>query len=146
VRFWDASAIVPLLVDEEITKTAEKLYREDPHLCVSWTTLLECTSAVVRREREDLLDPASVELALGRLRALAERWEEVLPTDDLRTDALRLLRVHPLRVADSFQLASAFALGRGRPGRFPFVCADRRLSDAAAREGFLVIPVVPRTR
>jgi uncharacterized protein len=139
VRFWDASAVVPLLVGEDATERVEGLYREDPHLCVAWTTILECASAVARREREGFLELAGSEIALSRLRALAERWEEILPSDGLRADALRLLRVHPLRAAGAFQLASARSLCRGRPDRFPFVCADRRLSDAATREGFTVL-------
>jgi predicted nucleic acid-binding protein len=135
VRFWDASAVVPLLVAEAGSSGARALLADDPEMVVWWGTPVECTSSVARREREGL-DPAVVAVLSRRLRALAGHWTEVAPTDALREDALRLLRVHPLRSADALQLAAALAVCRGRPSGFPFVCADARLRAAAAREGF----------
>ena len=41
----------PLLVMEGATDPLEALYREDPHVCVWWGTVVECASAVARRER-----------------------------------------------------------------------------------------------
>jgi len=75
---------------------------------------------------------------LGQLwpRALACRGIE--PVDVVLETARRLLRVHPLRAADSFQLAAAFLAAEGRPSTLEFVCLDDRLVIAAQREGFLV--------
>jgi hypothetical protein len=58
-----------------------------------------------RREREGALAPADAARALDRLRSVAASWQEVLPADTVRSTAQRLLRVHPLRAADSLQLA-----------------------------------------
>jgi len=135
VRFWDASAVVPLLVDEAGSSQARALFASDPHIVVWWGTPVECTSSVARRER-DGLDAPTVKALLRRLRALAGRRTEVAPTDALRDDALCLLRVHPLRSADALQLAAARAVCSARPAGFPFVCADARLRAAASREGF----------
>jgi hypothetical protein len=52
--------------------------------------------------------------------------------------ARRLLRVHPLRAADSLQLAAAVLASEGRPSTLEFVCLDDRLGIAAQREGFRV--------
>jgi hypothetical protein len=53
--------------------------------------------------------------------------------------AQRLLRVHPLRAADSLQLAAAIVAAEGDPATLEFVGLDDRLNDAAAREGFRVV-------
>ena len=52
MRFWDASAIVPLLVNEPTRKTLLGLLDGDSGMLVWWGTPVECTSAIARRERE----------------------------------------------------------------------------------------------
>ncbi len=59
--------------------------------------------------------------------------------DGVRLIAQRLLRLHPLRAADSLQLAAALLACEHRPQGWQFVCLDARLSLAAEREGFNVI-------
>ena len=66
-------------------------------------------------------------------------WQEVEAGDLVRETAIRLLRVHPLRAADSLQLAAAFVAAEGRPSTLEFVTLDDRLALAAQREGFVVI-------
>jgi len=57
----------------------------------------------------------------------------------LRRTAERLLRTHPLRAADSLQLASALVAADHDPTTLEVVCLDARLATAARREGFKVI-------
>jgi len=66
-------------------------------------------------------------------------WQEVQPLETLRDIAMRLLRAHPLRAADSLQLAAAIMASEHRPSTLDFVCLDTRLALAAQREGFNVI-------
>jgi predicted nucleic acid-binding protein len=136
VRFWDASAIVPLLVEEAATEHVLALAASDAEMLVWWGTPVECISALSRREREDALGAAVVVEAAERLRSLAEGWQEVLPADVVRTTAQRLLRVHPLRAADALQLAASIVAAENDPASLVFVCLDERLCEAAAREGF----------
>lgn len=139
MRFWDASAIVPLLLDEaERDRLLAELER-DPDMFVWWGSAIECVSAISRREREGALSLADAHAALERLRALSEAWQEVLPSDVVRITAQRLLRVHPLRAADSLQLAAAVIAAEGNPPRLQFVCLDERLMEAALREGFSLL-------
>lgn len=140
MKFWDASAIVPLLLGEDGRDAVLAELERDPGMFVWWGTPVECVSAIGRREREGALALADATLAIDRLRALAEAWHEVLPSDLVRATAQRLLRVHPLRAADSLQLAAAVVAGEGDPGRLPFVSLDERLNEAALREGFRVLP------
>jgi predicted nucleic acid-binding protein len=136
VRFWDASAIVPLLVAETSTAGLLALLDRDPEMIVWWGSPVECTSAIARREREGALATKDATRALERLRRVAAGWQEVLPGDSLRAIAQRLLRVHPLRAADALQLAAAIVASEHESSSLPLVCLDERLSDAAAREGF----------
>lgn len=90
-------------------------------------------------EREAKLDSTEITRALGQLAALQAAWHEVQPLDSVRQIAQRLLRLHPLRAADSLQLAAALLVCEHRPKGWKFVCLDTRLSLAAEREGFRVI-------
>jgi len=62
-----------------------------------------------------------------------------VPSDAVRRTAERLLRVHPLRAADSMQLAAALIAAEHNPSDLDIVCLDKKLSDAARREGFTVL-------
>jgi hypothetical protein len=44
-----------------------------------------------------------------------------------------------LRTADAAQLGAALVVAEEDPRILPFACLDRRLADAAAREGFDVL-------
>ncbi len=136
MRFWDASAIVPLLVSEPMTPSLMTLLAEDDRMLVWWGTPVECTSALARREREGALSRAACAKALTRLRTLGDEWQEILPGDPVRIAAQRLLRLHPLRAADALQLGAALVACEHDPASLPFVCLDDRLSEAAEREGF----------
>jgi predicted nucleic acid-binding protein len=140
VKFWDGSAIVPLLVDEAPRRSLLELLEADRELIAWWGTPVECASAIARREREGDLDAAQANDALARLRLLERSWVEVQPSPRVRTLALRLLRTHPLRAADSLQLAAALVAAGEEPGALGFVCLDERLATAARREGFDVVP------
>ncbi len=139
MRFWDSSAIVPLLVGETSTRAIQEAYEADPEVVVWWATEVECVSALARREREEALSHAGMADALDRLDHLARSWREIQPVEPVRRVAARLLRTHPLSTADAFQLAAARAAAEEQPATLPFVTLDERLEIAAQREGFSVI-------
>lgn len=141
MKFWDASAVVPLLVSEQASSPLLDLLEQDQVMVVWWGTPVECVSAIARREREKALTVADASAALERLRALAVGWHEVQPVDPVRESAQRLLRVHLLRSADSLQLAAAILAAEREPATLEFVCLDGRLNDAASREGFRIVSV-----
>jgi len=140
VKFWDSSAIVPLCLREPSTAAIRALEQSDPSLVVWWATRIECLSAIVRRSREAPLDPSAEADARARLFALDAGWFEIQPSAALRTTAERLLALHPLRAADALQLAAALDWCEGRTTNVELVSLDRRLREAARREGLLVLP------
>jgi len=138
MKFWDSSALVPLLLAEHSTPAVTTLALQDAESVVWWATPVECASAIARVERTNELSSDGADAAFARLDALAASWLQVEPSDEIRETARRLLRVHPLRAADALQLAAAFVAAERRPPTMTFVTLDRDLRTAAAREGFVV--------
>ena len=139
MKFWDSSALLPLLVDEPSRERLLALLEEDSEVLAWWGTSLEIVSALSRREREGLLTAEEVATALDAVRALAQGWHEIVPSEAVRRTAERLLRTHPLRAADSLQLAAALVASDHDPRSLELVCMDERLKSAARREGFTIL-------
>jgi len=139
VRFWDTSAIVPLLVQEASSQWAKRLLAEDGEMLVFWLSEVEALSALNRRRRQGALGERDYTLARKRLRRLKNAWHEVLPTEGVRKEAIRLLQAYPLRTLDALQLAALCVVASNVPTPLPLVTLDLRLAQAAAQEGFPVL-------
>lgn len=137
--FWDSSALVSLLVDEVDSAARAEWLKLDSELAVWWATLVECESAMQRRIREGSMNADAARLARERLVILSDAWHEVVPSAAVRKLSLRLLRTHPLRAADSLQLASALVLEAGGVSDLRFACSDQRLIVAAELEGLVCV-------
>ena len=140
MRFWDSSALVPLVVEEPSSGALEALVGTDPEIAAWWATAVECASAIGRRARMLAADEGRSTRAYQQLAELAGGWTEVPPTERLRDVAIRLVRVHDLRAGDALQLAAALIAAENRPDTLELVTLDERLADAARREGFPVLP------
>jgi predicted nucleic acid-binding protein len=140
VRFWDASALVPLLVAERRSEWATAELAEDRAVAVwSWTQV-ELVSAVERRARDGGIAPATRRALLTRVDELCSGFAEVTDVVAVRQRARRLLARHALRAADASQLAAALLVGEVSGSGPVFVCLDERLAVAAEREGLEVLP------
>jgi uncharacterized protein len=139
MKFWDASAVVPLLVAEPSTAPLQAVLAKDASMVVWWATEVECVSALARLERDASVDGAAMTQAMARLKALAAGWHEVDASDLVRETAVRYLRVHPLRAADALQLAAAFIVADRRPSSIELVTLDSHLREAADKEGFVLV-------
>ena len=139
MRYWDSAALVPLVVQEAETEPREQLQRQDRHIATWWGSWVECASALNRLHRDGDLDSGGLNQALAKLNRGAAGWVRIRPSERVRQRALRLLRVHPLRAADALQLAAALVACGDAPETLAMVCSDRRLSEAAAKEGFEVL-------
>lgn len=139
MKFWDASAVIPLLAREPARERLLALLEADPQVLIWWGTTVEIAAALARRERERQLTADEVAQALAVAHELTDSWHEIVPSDAVRRLAERLLRVHPLRAADSLQLAAALVAADHNPATVDIVCLDARLASAARREGFTVV-------
>ncbi len=139
MRFWDTSALVPLLLEQPATAGMRSLLEADPEMAAWWGTPVECASAAARLRREECLSAEDETRVLDLLRQLQDAWLEVLPSHDVRSAAMRILRLHSLKAADALQLAAARVWAGEEPDA-AFVTLDERLALAARLEGFRVVP------
>ena len=110
----------------------------DSHIIAAYLTPVEIASALWRRRHHGDLDAATHQQANITFAQITERWS-TMPASEVIDRAIDLLARHPLRAADSVQLASAM-YARERFGPLPFVTLDRDLLVAARAEGFTVLP------
>ncbi|MBI1815735.1 MAG: PIN domain-containing protein [Deltaproteobacteria bacterium] len=139
MRFWDSSAIVPLVCAEVSSRTCRSWLRDDPVVLVWALASTEVISALARKRREGRLDRRRFTVAKQRLTKLEQAWNEVIRYDAARARARRLLEVHPLRAADALHLAAALVAIEERTAAIEFVTFDERLAEAAEKEGFRVL-------
>ncbi len=140
MRFWDASALVPLCVREKDTELLRGIFMTDRNVFVWWATPVECAAALARQHREGGLPEAKYERALSVLVGESAGWRAVAPTPLLREEAMRAVRVHALKTGDALQLAAARVWAQQRPTGNSLVSLDLKLRRAASLEGFTVLP------
>lgn len=142
VRFWDSSAVIPLLVAQGASQRVDEWLEADPSVAIWTLTPVEISSAIRRLVREGRLDDAEADSAEARADELVATSHVVLDVDAVKAQARRLLRLHPIRAADALQLGAAVEWAHGRAtGRF-FCTLDAQLARAATREGFRVLSAV----
>jgi hypothetical protein len=141
MKFWDASALVPVCIAQPETATVKALLDEDPQIVVWWNTIVECWSALARLRRAGALSANDEEAAYELLGALQESWNEIIPGDGVHARAGRLLRLHPMRSAEALETAAAPAWA-GDPPTGEIVVYDKRLREAARLEGLLPRPEI----
>jgi uncharacterized protein len=136
--FWDSSALIPLCVQEQTSSRARTLAKQYSPV-VWWATSVEIHSAIARLHRAGDVKDAGRQAALNRLDLLSRGWREVLPSDRLRALAQDLITKHPLRAADSLQLAAALVWCQKKATQRRFLSGDDRLCAAASACGFAVM-------
>lgn len=139
MNFWDSSAVVPLCIEEPFTTTAREWFKNAEGAPTLWAlSSVEVLSAIYRKFREKRLTQEALEVSLQLVREVIETSFVVQQLDLVRLRAERVIAVHPLRAADSLQLAAALVVARDNPSNHTFFTLDDRLGDAARREGFTV--------
>ena len=136
--FWDASALVPLCIQQRATLTAQPLSARYG-MAVWWSTPVEMRSAFARLLRMGQLTPTGHVQAQVLLGYMRSGWREVHPNDELREQAERFIDRFPVRAADALQLAAAMAWCLGRTKGRVLISGDSQLLDAARQLGFQAI-------
>lgn len=139
MRFWDSSAIVPLLIAQRSSPRSQYFFHEDREMIVWSLTSVECVSAFHRLEREGHMELAELRQAKIRLKALTEAWHEITDIQTVRVRAQRLLGIYALRAADALQLAAALVAFEDQPEGGELLTYDSVLAQAAEREGFTLL-------
>jgi hypothetical protein len=139
VRYWDASALVPLFIEEASTAEVEGWRAADSGITTWMMTRVEVISGIARRKREWPALLAGWNRAIREVQEVASRWTEISDAAAARLHAERIVMDYPLRAADALQLGAAIVAADGDPQSLELVTLDRRLADAARREGFPVL-------
>ena len=138
MRFWDTSALVPLLVDEPQSTAAREWVDVDGAVVISPITPIEIKAALWRRRHGGSLTPEAHGHADARFDRLSISWTVIDRWPDINATAEELLSRHQLRAGDAIQLAAAVVAVRTVATLLDFVTFDLRLAAAARAEGFTV--------
>jgi hypothetical protein len=133
--------LVPLFIEEAKTSEVESWRATDPDMTTWIMTRVEVVSAIARRKREQPELVAYWDRVTREVYEVASRWVEILDAVAARLHAERIVMAHPLRTADALQLGAALVAADGDPQSLELVTLDRRLAEAARREGFPVLGV-----
>lgn len=136
MRFWDSSALIPLLVGQPTSSRVDAWLADDAAIAIWTLTPVELSAALQRLLREGSLSEALAEKTERRMLELVQSCHLVVSIEHVKSQARRLLRLHPLRAADALQLAAAVEWATGRPHGRTLHTLDDRLAVAARREGF----------
>ena len=139
MRFWDTSALIPLMIEEAQSERMRLLLEEDRSIAIAAITPLEIASVLWRRRHAGLLRLDEHHAAEATFAELSARWNEITPTALILRKALDVVTRHPLRTLDAIQLAAAIVLS-AEPACLTMVTLDKDLADAASAEGFEVLP------
>jgi hypothetical protein len=139
VRYWDTSALLPLVVREKGTDPARRWFAQDPHVVTWGLSRVEIVSALERRVREGRIDREQRRETLRRFARLFDAWHEVTDIVLVRGRAQSILARQALRAADACQIGAALVTAEDDPSAIEFVSLDRRLGEAAEKEGFRVL-------
>ena len=140
--YLDTSALIKLYVEEEGTARVLGLVAgtDGGQAVILDLALIECRSAVRRREREGDISRADADRILDRLEVDASSSYLVQPSNSaVIEEAARLIDRYPLRAYDAIQLAGCVVVRAGVPAGVTFVCADVQLCVAAGQEGLAVL-------
>lgn len=141
--FADSSALV-------------KLYANEPHaeqvraietFVVSALARVEVPAALWRKFRMREFDRAQTRALIDEFEAdffgaadETPRFIPIAPQPTILDSAAHLCGIHGLRAYDAVQLATALAVRHADPNCADFAAFDERLRDAAATEGFDLVP------
>ena len=141
ILYADTSAVVKIPLHEDGTEMVGAWFEQAEQVASSVITYAEACAALGRNDRLRGSDPNALR---GQVAELDAQWREflLLPVSDRA--AGRIALEHGLRGMDAVQLAAALALRAGIAEQAPgavvvFAAFDRRLLEAAEREGFATL-------
>jgi predicted nucleic acid-binding protein len=142
MRFWDSSALLPLVVRQApFTGRCRRAFAHDVPRAIAVLARGECHSAIERLAREGALTPAIRRRSLRKIDRLIAAFDIVTFSPEVEAHALACLGRYALRSLDAPQRGCARGLALdGDFDKLPeFVCCDRRLAAAAVAAGFSLV-------
>lgn len=104
VAFWDSSALVALILEEDTAEELRQILLGDRNINIWWATKVELASAVYRTYRMGEVPEQALPGLFKQIEQLTVQANEIEPTPEIRNVAYRILRIHNLRAADASNL------------------------------------------
>jgi hypothetical protein len=104
-----------------------------------WGSPVELASALARRRGDSSLSQLDFVHATAVANKIWSEGTQIGAEEQVRTEAIRLLRLYSVPAAGALQLAALLIL-QGKHQPVEFVCFDKRLREAALLEGVQVLP------
>jgi len=139
MMFWDTSALVPLILEEQRSLQMRALFANDPDIVTSAFTTVEVASAIWRRRHANQLSLSAHQETEELFAEVSMTWTELAVSQDAIDGTIRAMSRHPLRAGDALQLGTALLIAAPAE-KLPFVTLDEDLAAAAQAEGFPVLP------
>ncbi len=137
IAYLDASALAKNYVEEPGSAAVRNLLRQTLP-ATSRLTAVEVASALARRCREGVLEPADRDQLVQDLSEDLTVLYVVELVSEVVAKARALLLQHALRAADAVQLASCLVLQEKVDRPMIFAAYDQRLLEAARQQGLQV--------
>jgi predicted nucleic acid-binding protein len=140
VYFVDSSALVKRYRNEEGSPRVAERLEEAEQLLIARLTIVEVSSALVRRARATRMPAEELKVAIATFDGdLRESFDIVELDEPVMERAAAMARKHGLRGADAIQLACAVLARNDMPdAELVLLSCDAELNAAAAAEGLPV--------
>ncbi|MGF1668718.1 MAG: type II toxin-antitoxin system VapC family toxin [Acidimicrobiia bacterium] len=135
IGYFDTSALVPLIIDEESTGLCSRLWDESTRVVSVRLLYPEARAALARAQRMGRVTNGQLIAAVAELDSIITEIDHVELTADLASSAGQLAQDHGLRGYDAVHLAAALAVA---DDDLVLVTGDAELAAAAAAEGLSV--------
>lgn len=132
IAYFDTSAVIPLIVGEPSSAMCMRLWNEAARTVSVRLMYAEARAALAQAQRMARLSQQELARAVGQLDMLTGQMSFIEVTDRLVGAAGALAQTYQLRGYDAIHLAAAQTIADSDA---VFISGDRRLIDAAAREG-----------
>ncbi len=138
VQYFDSSALIKHYIEEDGSDQVDRLFAAKHPLITSALTYAEMYAVLHRLRRANAMSGS----VLQRLCvAVEDDWQEFSVVEfheEIRQKIPVLCKAFPLRGCDAVHLASALSIA-DRGARLQFICADRKLLNAAQDAGLTIV-------
>ena len=136
IAYFDTSAMIPIVVEEPLSKIAERVWQQASWVASSRVSYVEGRAGLARACRMERISPPELREAVEGLETLQRQMHQVEITADLVVRAGQLAEELALSAYDAIQLAAAASLD---VDDLIVVTGDRQLAAAAQTLGFASI-------